>query len=1007
MIVIPVLADISLIAGNHTVELSSGYCWTVNYITKNGHPICDQSGSAQGTVLVIDGQWTGSIHGNENLLSTKLFVDGVQQSLVDGNYYAGNNVQITYTSILGGAYQKTCTMAITPDSSNEHITFQGLDESKYCETFYGFLGPRSNRLTEYAAFDANGSLLHSGSNDKNNDTAVDLGNSNAIAQYDPLTGDGILSIVTGAEELNLNSFIWDRTEDNKLYFRMLGAEGAAKVTNFFEFNQSSYFFEADAESWREVASSLVSGAVVSPEPSLTKVDDVNGYVSPGKDITYSICYAANGYGDTNVVIIDTLPPEVSFDSASGNYSRDSNTVTWYIGTLEPDESGCVTLTVKVGCVMLGSAIVNQCKMRGDCISPVYAEETTSVCARYPTLIKVDDVNVGDCRGPDDYITYSICYDANGYGDSNVRITDFLLPNEVNYVSSEPCGSYNSGNHTVTWGIDFPANACGCVELVVQVNSTAEQGEIITNCCEMNGDCIHDIKDCENTRICWPYDYIIYVDTNAVGDNNGTSWKDAFVNLQDAIEKLLPSPPGPFEYVEIWVAEGTYKPDCNSAHSHGSGDRNATFSLINNAALYGGFPAGGGLWETRNPNAHKTILSGDLKGNDRQVGEPCDLLTDPCRAENSYHVVTGSGTNKTAVLNGFTITAGYSPSMRHYKYNCGGGMYNYNSSPTVTNCTFSSNTANYGGGMYNVSSSPTITNCTFNNNSASYYGGGMYNWGSATVTNCTFNNNSASYCGGGMYNGGSPTITNCTFSGNQAYSSDYPYCFGGGICCYGNRTTKIINCILYGDMASDGNEIALFSSSIADVNYSDVNDGNAAVYIDPGCTLIWGRNIDADPCFVEPGYWGDVNDPNTVVEPNNPNAMWFDGNYRLLSDSPCIDAGDNNSVPPDYADLDYDGDMNEPTPLDLYGYPRIIDGDCNGTAIVDMGAYEFNYAYMGDFDYDCTVNFADYAVFALAWLSGPPDPQWNRFCDIGTPADSYIDFADLNVLAENWLVGAGP
>jgi len=265
--VIPAFANISLIAGNHTVELSSGYCWTVNYITKNGHPICDQPGSAQGTVLAINGQWAGGKHDNENLLSTKLFVDGVQQPLVDGNSYVGDNVQIIHTSILGSAYQKTCTMTITPDSSNEHITLQGLDESKYCNTFYGFLGSRLNRLTEYAAFDANGSLLHSGSNDKNDDAAVDLGNSNAVAQYDPLTGDGILSIVTGAEELNLNSFIWDRADDNKLYFRMLGAEGAAKVTNFFEFNQSLHFFEADAESWREVASSLVSGAVVNPEPS--------------------------------------------------------------------------------------------------------------------------------------------------------------------------------------------------------------------------------------------------------------------------------------------------------------------------------------------------------------------------------------------------------------------------------------------------------------------------------------------------------------------------------------------------------------------------------------------------------------------------------------------------------------------------------------------------------------------------------------------------------------------
>jgi hypothetical protein len=60
--------------------------------------------------------------------------------------------------------------------------------------------------------------------------------------------------------------------------------------------------------------------------------------------------------------------------------------------------------------------------------------------------------------------------------------------------------------------------------------------------------------------------------------------------------------------------------------------------------------------------------------------------------------------------------------------------------------------------------------------------------------------------------------------------------------------------------------------------------------------------------------------------------------------------------------------------------------------------------MGDFDYDCSVNFTDFAIFALAWLTEPPEPQWNRFCDIGTPPDNYIDWLDLDVLAEHWLEG---
>ena len=93
-----------------------------------------------------------------------------------------------------------------------------------------------------------------------------------------------------------------------------------------------------------------------------------------------------------------------------------------------------------------------------------------------------------------------------------------------------------------------------------------------------------------------------------------------------------------------------------------------------------------------------------------------------------------------------------------------------SSPTVTNCTFSGNSAtSLGGGMFNLNnSSPTVSNCTFSGDSADV-GGGMWNDNSSpTVSNCTFSGNSAD-AGGGMFNidGSNPTVTNCTFSGNSA------------------------------------------------------------------------------------------------------------------------------------------------------------------------------------------------------------------------------------------------
>jgi len=129
------------------------------------------------------------------------------------------------------------------------------------------------------------------------------------------------------------------------------------------------------------------------------------------------------------------------------------------------------------------------------------------------------------------------------------------------------------------------------------------------------------------------------------------------------------------------------------------------------------------------------------------------------------ILCNSGETNKTIIEGFTITFGYAIN--------GGGMHNDTSSPTLTNCTFDSNSAlTYGGGMVNNNySSPTLTNCSFTNNTSDHYGGGMrnYNNSNPTLENCAFENNTATNGSGGMYNhtNSNPTLTNCTFTGNTA------------------------------------------------------------------------------------------------------------------------------------------------------------------------------------------------------------------------------------------------
>jgi len=361
---------------------------------------------------------------------------------------------------------------------------------------------------------------------------------------------------------------------------------------------------------------------------------------------------------------------------------------------------------------------------------------------------------------------------------------------------------------------------------------------------------------------------------------------------------------------------------------------------------------------------------------------------------------------TSIIDGLTIINGYStyggairiqganPSMTNCTFagnsdNSGGAIF-IDGSPKLTNCTFVGNSAAYGGAVYSNSGYPRLTNCRFVGNSANVNGGGMVNSGaSLTLVNCTFSGNSAADYGGGLCGFyGDLTLANCTFSGNTASN------YGGGM--YIHRCNPMVtNSIFWSNTASYGPQIALTDQyaphSNLTISYSDIQGGQAAIHVDAGCSVTWGAgNIDLDPNFLDP------NGPDNM-------AGTMDDNLRLLACSPCIDTGDNNSVPLDSADLDNDGNTAEQTPLDLDEHHRFVDGDCNDTVMADMGAYEFSYAYLGDFDGDCAVYYNDLRILANAWLTQPLDSFWNWQCDVYYPRNRRIDWFDYAIFADNWSI----
>ncbi len=186
------------------------------------------------------------------------------------------------------------------------------------------------------------------------------------------------------------------------------------------------------------------------------------------------------------------------------------------------------------------------------------------------------------------------------------------------------------------------------------------------------------------------------------------------------------------------------------------------------------------------------------------------------------------------------------------------------------------------------SSPSITNVKIINNTSSSEiggsGGGIYcgKYSSPDLKNVIISGNSADDFGGGIlcYDNSNPNIVNVTISDNISF-------IGGGIFCQ-NASPCLINCILWNDTP---NEI---TGTIA-ATYSDIQGSWAG-----------SGNINADPLFAD-----------TLNE-----------DYHLNQDSPCVDAGT-----PDTTGLHL-------PPWDLDGNIRVWDGNGNGVAIIDMGAYEY-------------------------------------------------------------------
>ncbi len=401
----------------------------------------------------------------------------------------------------------------------------------------------------------------------------------------------------------------------------------------------------------------------------------------------------------------------------------------------------------------------------------------------------------------------------------------------------------------------------------------------------------------------PNGNILFVDKSATdGRETGNSWQDAVNGLNTALNWASSN----WDYetngaLQIWVADGIYYP---------TGDpttRTATFQLSNGVEVFGGFAGYESSLNEREWQTNQTILSGDIDGNDNTFSPTDDSdsntesasQTDHITGNNSYHVVTGSGTNSTAKLNGFTITGGLADGSTDNAN--GAGIYNDAGTPTLTHLKVAGNAASgSGGGIYNSSANLSLNLISFIANTAGN-GGALVHTGGSTlrVTNGLFGNNMATGVGGAMNSsGGNLMLTNVTVSDNSA-SGD-----GGGL--YINAsTTNINNSIIWNNSSSaSGNDLYNNLSRELSLNYSIYSSESGSIAGSPIQSI---NSIHKNPEF-----------ESTDISSSD---------YLTLSNrSHAIDAGDHSSYERVGGDIAND--------IDLAGNPRVWN---NGT--IDIGAYE--------------------------------------------------------------------
>lgn len=237
-------------------------------------------------------------------------------------------------------------------------------------------------------------------------------------------------------------------------------------------------------------------------------DDHKSVVRPGESTTYDVIATNTSTEQVaeDVVVTDTLPAELEFESADNNgvYDADAHTVTWNLGDLATSESRTLQVTATVNADtapdtdIVNVAVIDTkfgCEITEDCEST--DTDTT------PPRVSIEKDDHKNVVGLGEELTYDLTVtNHSAKTDATEVVVTDQLPAQLTYVSATDGGVYDADAHTVTWNLGtLPKGETRLVQVTATVSETTPAGDTITNTADVDTaeGCVV-AEDCETVDI---------------------------------------------------------------------------------------------------------------------------------------------------------------------------------------------------------------------------------------------------------------------------------------------------------------------------------------------------------------------------------------------------------------------------------------------------------------------------------------------------------------------------